>query len=67
MDTHSDNECLDGTADLPPLWPKLVLKRDNDGKVRLPPPSDKLVFGPVARPSASPVPSEPLLHSDSAD
>ncbi|MFG1708034.1 hypothetical protein ACFLIM_32980 [Nonomuraea sp. M3C6] len=50
MNMHNDDERLDETADLPPLWPETVLKHHNDGKVPLSPPSDKLVFGPVAVP-----------------
>lgn len=62
MNTQHD-ERLDETADLPP---KPTLRRDNN-KRRLPPPSDKLVFGPVVQLDATPVLSEPLLNSVPAD
>ncbi|RVX40141.1 hypothetical protein EDD27_2535 [Nonomuraea polychroma] len=67
MNMHNDDERLDETADLPPLPPESVLRRGNEGKSRLPPPSDKLVFGLAVQPDAPPVLSEPLLNSDPAD
>jgi hypothetical protein len=67
MNMHDDDERPDETADLPLLPPKPMLRRDNDGKVPLPPPSDELVSGPAAQPSASPVPSASLPNDDPAD
>ncbi|MGI5291729.1 hypothetical protein ACQEVF_51630 [Nonomuraea polychroma] len=67
MNMHNDDERLDESADLPPLPPEPVLRRGNDGKRRLPPPSDKLVSGLAVQPDAPPVLSAPLLNSDLAD
>ncbi|MEV4179136.1 hypothetical protein [Nonomuraea sp. NPDC049709] len=63
MNLH-DDELLDETADLPPLPPARAPRHGKEGKSRLPPPSDKLVFGPTARSDASPAPPEPLLDGD---
>ncbi|MEV5560294.1 hypothetical protein AB0L44_42205 [Nonomuraea wenchangensis] len=42
-------------------------RRGKDGKSRPPPPSDKLVYGPVIQPGARPVPPEPSLNPEPAD
>ncbi|MFB4273678.1 MULTISPECIES: hypothetical protein [unclassified Nonomuraea] len=68
MNLHNDDEHEHHheTADLPPLPLVPVPRPGNEGKSRLPPPSDKLVFGPVARSDVSPAPPEPLVSSDPA-
>ncbi|TDD13385.1 hypothetical protein [Nonomuraea diastatica] len=67
MNPNNDDELLDETADRPPLPPEPVSRRGSDGKSRPPPPSDKLVFGPVIQPGAPPAPPEPLLNPEPAD
>ncbi|MFC5822586.1 hypothetical protein [Nonomuraea insulae] len=65
--TTQHDERLDETADLPPPSPESTPRRDNAGKRRLPPPSDKLVFGPVVQLDATPALPEPLPDNDPAD
>ncbi|MFI6928349.1 hypothetical protein ACIBIZ_51075 [Nonomuraea spiralis] len=70
MNLRNDDEHLDEAADRPTPPPEPVPSPGNDGRNRRPPPSDKLVYGPVIGPAippgASTGPSEPLLTPEPA-